>query len=146
MSSTTITASRILNKLQIDEPTIDVLSESALHMIKKNMSNDALAEYSNDINTLIEIYRNYQAKKEKLRFSEDKIKIVYSLLRFIANPFEFINAKNFMNIETSDPTHSYLQKEVIKLGLAYIKKDIIEYKANKQHLTSTKKRKDVILY
>ena len=146
MSSTTITASRILNKLQIDEPTIDVLSESALHMIKKNMSNDALAEYSDDINVLIEIYRNYQAKKEKPRFPEDKIKIVYSLLRFIANPFEFINAKNFMNIETNDPTHSYLQKEVIKLGLAYIRQNIIEYKANRQHLKSNKRRNGELVY
>lgn len=146
MLSTTIIATRILNKLQIDEPTIDVLSESALHMIKKNMSNDALAEYSDDIDTLIEIYRNYQAKKEKPRFPKDKIKIVYSLLRFITNPFEFINAKNFMNIETSDPTHSYLQKEVIKLGLAYIRQNIIEYKANRQHLKSNKKRNSELVY
>jgi len=146
MASTTIEASSILNRLLIEEPKMDVLSDSSLHMIKKNMSNDVLAYFANDVDMLIEIYRNYKAGKDKPRFPKEKINIVYAILKFISNPFAFINAKNFRKIDTEDPTHSYVQKEVIKLGIAYIKKEMVEYRLNRQHLKSSKRRAGTVLY
>lgn len=143
-SVTTKLATVILNDLLKKDILTNALSKRTLDLIEHNLNDNELIEFKDDILVSIKLFQDYLLGNYFVKFIV--IKVINALIIFLSSPENYLQKINYNKINNYDKTNSKLKQKIVKLGLAFIDQNLLEYNANKHHKEIVKTGSNRLIY
>jgi hypothetical protein len=143
-SVTTKLATVILNDLLKKDILTNALSKRTLDLIEHNLNDNELVEFKDDILVSIKLFQDYLLGNYFVKFIV--IKVINALIIFLSSPENYLQKINYNKINNYDKTNSKLKRKIVKLGLALIDQNLLEYNSNKHHKEIIKTSSNRLIY